>query len=399
MDEIAIEAETKDGTESSIEIEPKIETVDALRARLQNAIALEFTTIPAYLSGWFTIKDRERFWEVSKLLRSIIIAEMRHMAIACNTLIAMDGTPDILHAVPVYPCRLPDQSRHKLVKLLPFGKNYWELGLFIEQPEELSKPCSDYRIYGEIDLTVAQKNESQSTPFAFDTHVPLLLSGYDTIGAFYEAIIQGIERLVKHQGEAYVFPYSRQIDRQYIHFGGQENIGVTGSGDAITLLRDIIGEGEGKTDQMWDENGELAHYYSFDQLRRKASYQRTDPRCKPSVPLSVPQSADVVWIPKNPMMAAYEKFPEAKQRAHEFNELYKRLVTNLHIGFTKHPQQIDTAIGQMHQLEALAMRVLSCEVAPAGGQSVYAAPTFEIPPYRTIPQGIDKAVSFGVSED
>ncbi len=397
MDEIMIETETKAGTDTSIEIEPKIETVEALRAKLQNAIALEFATIPAYLSGWFTIKDRERFWEVSKLLLSIATAEMRHMAIVCNTLIAVGGKPDILHAVPVYPSRLPDQSRHKLVKLLPFGKDYWELGLFIEQPEELSKLCSGFRIFGEIDLTAAQKDGSQSAPFAYDTHVPLLLPGYDTIGAFYEAIIQGIERLVEREGEAYVFPHGRWIDRQYTHFGGQDNIGITGSGDAITLLRDIVGEGEGKKDQMWDDNGELSHYYSFDQLRRKASYQRDDPRCKPSVPLSVPRPDDVVRIPENPMMAAYEKFPEAKQRAHEFNELYQQLVTNLHIGFTKHPQQIDTAIGQMHQLEVLAMRVLRCEVAPAGGQSVFAAPTFEIPPYRTIPQGLKKAVSFGVS--
>lgn len=396
MDETMIE--TAAGVGTSIEIEPKIETVDALRAKLQNAIALEFTTIPAYLSGWFTIKDRDRFWEVSKLLRSIAIAEMRHLAIACNTLIAVGGTPDILHAVPIYPSRLPDQNRQKLVKLLPFGKDYWELGLFVEQPGELSKACSDYRIFGEIDLTAAQEDESQGTPFEFDTYVPLLLPGYDTIGAFYEAIIQGIERLVKHEGEAYVFPHGQRVGRQYTHFGGQDNIGVTGSGDAITLLRDIVDEGEGRTDQMWDENGQLSHYYSFDQLRRKASYRRDDSRCRPSGPLSVPGPDDVVRIPENPMIAAYEKFPEAKQRAHEFNELYKQLVTNLHIGFTGHPQQIDTAIGQMHQLEALAMRVFRCEVAPVGGQSVYAAPTFEIPPYRAIPQGLDKAVNFSVPE-
>ncbi|MGH3871645.1 MAG: ferritin-like domain-containing protein [Pseudonocardiaceae bacterium] len=369
--------------------EPRIETVDVLRAKLQNAITLEFTTIPAYLSGWLTIKDRDRFPEVSELLLSIATAEMRHLAIVCNTLIAVGGTPDIRHAVPVYPSRLPDQNRQKLVKLLPFGKDYWELGLFVEQPGELSKECRDYRILGEIDWTAAQE-------FEFDTHVPLLLPGYNTIGAFYEAIIQGVERLVKHEGEAYVFPRGGRIDQQYTHFGGQDDIGVTGSGDAITLLRDIIDEGEGLTDQMWDENGQLSHYYSFDQLRREKSYQRDDPRCMPSGPLSVPQPDDVVRIPENPMMAAYEGFPEAKQRAHEFNEFYQKLVTNLHIGFTGHPQQIDTAIGQMHQLEALATRVFRCEVAPAGGHKVYAAPTFEIPPYRAAPQGLSKAVRLGV---
>lgn len=363
---------------------PPIESVAALRSALQNAVALEFCTIPAYLSGWLTIKNRPEFAQTADCLLSIAVAEMKHMSIACNTLIAVGGAPDVHAAVPVYPTRLPDSTRDKLVRLLPFGEDFWNLGLFVEQPEELEKQCSAGQVRGEIELAALSAAAADGGPGALLAKLipPLDLGGYRTITAFYQAVIEGIGQLVKQEGESSVFPGGGRTHLQYRYFGGQDDITVAASGDAVALLTDIIDEGEGGGDQMWDENGVLSHYYSFDQFRKKKAYTRGDIRCRPTGPLTVPGGDQVITIIRDPMMAKYANHPEAEKQANAFNELFQGLVDNLHLGFNGHPQQIDTAVGQMHQLQAAAQRVLECPLYTEGGVTYYAAPTFEIPPYR-----------------
>lgn len=366
------------------EIEPRIETVEVLRKKLQIAIRLEFCTIPAYLSGWLTIKDRETYWEVSDTLLRVVVAEMKHLSIACNVLTAVGGRPDVLGAVPEYPMRLPDQNRDKLVRLLKFGPPYVDLGLFVEQPDDPKRACVDGVVHGEIDLSALKALDADDPTIAFLAETPVLDLGYRSIGAFYHAIIEGIDRLVKREGEAAVFPDGGRVERQYTHFGGQDNITVAGSGDATTLLRDIVDEGEGNGDRLWDENRELSHYYCFDELRKKKRYLSNDARCEPAGgEIRVPQGDEIVNIIADPKMSEYASFPEASKAAEEFNQQYTSLVANLHTGFDGHPQQIDTAIGQMHQLVAAAERVLACSLYAVGDLEIYAAPTFEIPPYST----------------
>ncbi|WP_262706227.1 MULTISPECIES: ferritin-like protein [Streptomyces] len=67
---------------------------------------------------------------------------MRHLAIAANTLIAVDGNPDIKAAALTYPHQLPAIDTVKLVRLLPFGEAYWNQGIAIEQPDSPKCPPS-----------------------------------------------------------------------------------------------------------------------------------------------------------------------------------------------------------------------------------------------------------------
>ena len=71
---------------------------------LQNAIELEHSTIPPYLTAMFSLKPGTND-EIARLIRSIVLEEMLHMTIVGNILIAIGGHPAI--NVPRFICRVP----------------------------------------------------------------------------------------------------------------------------------------------------------------------------------------------------------------------------------------------------------------------------------------------------
>src|SRR5947209_17026527 len=70
-----------------------------LHEALQWAVDLEFATIPVYLSGLWSIKPQgpnvEPSGEVYNLINSVVMEEMLHMALVCNMVTAIGGTPEI----------------------------------------------------------------------------------------------------------------------------------------------------------------------------------------------------------------------------------------------------------------------------------------------------------------
>src|SRR6476646_7817954 len=92
---------------------PRIETIESLRAHLQIAIQLEHATIPAYLCGLYTIRDGTNT-EAARVIRSVVMEEMLHIALAANVLNAIGGTPVLNRPefVPRYPTRLPHSDGH-----------------------------------------------------------------------------------------------------------------------------------------------------------------------------------------------------------------------------------------------------------------------------------------------
>lgn len=78
---------------------------DWLRAALQVAVALELSTIPPYLCGWWSIRDRGS--EAARLIRRIVGDEMFHLGVVCNLLVAVGGRPRIRKRHPPTPARCP----------------------------------------------------------------------------------------------------------------------------------------------------------------------------------------------------------------------------------------------------------------------------------------------------
>ena len=89
--------------------------VDDVKMALQIAIELEHATLPPYLCALYSIKPGFN-QEVATLIRSVVLEEMLHMALACNILIAIGGQPSIGKPgfVPRYPGPLPGGVRGDL---------------------------------------------------------------------------------------------------------------------------------------------------------------------------------------------------------------------------------------------------------------------------------------------
>lgn len=86
-------------------------SVEGLHRALQNAIELEHATIPPYLYALYSLKPGVNL-EIAGLIKSVVLEEMPHMALDCNILNAIKGTPKIDEPcfLPKYPGHLPRRS-------------------------------------------------------------------------------------------------------------------------------------------------------------------------------------------------------------------------------------------------------------------------------------------------
>merc|ERR1719271_2010441 len=82
---------------------PFNQTLSYAKALLQQAILVEHSTIPLYLSSLYSIINTSA--PASLAIRSVVIEEMFHMATAANVLNAVGGAPsiDAPDFIPQYP--------------------------------------------------------------------------------------------------------------------------------------------------------------------------------------------------------------------------------------------------------------------------------------------------------
>lgn len=342
---------------------------------LQKAIGIEFATIPTYLCGWWTIKDPKN--PAALLIQRIAIAEMRHLAIAANVLTAIGGSPDIMAAAPArYPVAVPDISRdgqpgHLLIDQNPYSTAFLHTAKSIERPGKLPDSCSLQDLTDIVAARFFLVGDLPEGVHVIDLHT------YPSIGAFYKALWEGIKT---HYGENTPFPHGGYVERQYRHFG-PDDITVRTSADAIALIKDIVDEGEGDGgNRLWDENGELSHFYAFDELEKERAYVPGDLPCKPQgVLIPVPRGdSQVVPMAKNPQRVDYAEDPELLKAADEFDTMYTAMLVDLQQGFTGRPAHVQAAIGKMHQLRVLAEAVFRYPYPNATQKK--AGPTFTVFP-------------------
>jgi hypothetical protein len=141
-----------------------------LREALDAAIRLEFATIPPYLCALWSIVDQDT--PVAGSIRRIVQEEMLHMALACNMLAGLGGTPRIADpaAVPRYPGRLPGGvHRDLVVPLNPLDDAALDVFILIELPE---KP------------DVAETDALKACLAGFESY----LADHETIGTFYDKL-------------------------------------------------------------------------------------------------------------------------------------------------------------------------------------------------------------------
>lgn len=264
-----------------------------LRKALQAAVALEFFTIPPYLTAMWSIKEERHY--AAETIREVVYEEMQHMALVCNLLVAIGGTPVINRppAIPVYPRPLPGGVRPDLKEVYLSGLTPEAIKMFmeIEKPE---KP---------IEFKTVDALETFFEPFA-------------TIGAFYKAILEtfqllrpaiSVDRQVSGPLAPLVIEDLESVEAA-IHLiqvqGEGTDVSPVDSSDVQPGKRvDTIAVGQGPAGTSLGKcrpAPDLAHYYRFQELDkgRKLVYQEKTQDFRWADRLEFPEVYPVGRIPE-----------------------------------------------------------------------------------------------------
>jgi hypothetical protein len=270
----------------------------ALRKALRGAVAIEFATIPPYLTALWSFKDHLHPMACS--LRNIVQEEMLHLGLATNMLAAIGGTPQFNIDPPEYPCKLPCGVHPTLIiPLSGFSSAALDVFMEIERPGN-----PDYR--------------------QWLTHVGDLVDGKAgstdlTIGVFYEHILQAFESLPDP---------TLSTDHQ---LSGPLSWRVVQCVDDVRQAIGIIQhQGEGSTGapvEGWD--GHLAHFYRFLEMKKRKCMVK-DPATKRysfTTPIPLDLRRDVYPVAAVPA-GGYGRVTDADVRRllRDFNRAYSRLL-------------------------------------------------------------------------
>jgi hypothetical protein len=196
-----------------------------LHQALETAIRLEFSTIPPYLTALWSIKDPAS--PVAKAIRGIVQEEMLHMALACNMLVAIGGTPPIAarEFAPSYPGPLPGGVHPSLrVSLSGLTPEVVKAFMTIERPEAtLAKEAADLAKAASLDPVddgaprigqfydcILDAFSTLNPKLSTDRQISGPLSWY-AVRTFDE--VKTAINLIKHQGEGTESDPGEQTDK------------------------------------------------------------------------------------------------------------------------------------------------------------------------------------------
>jgi rubrerythrin len=322
-----------------------LEQPQALQRAVQQAVMLEHSTIPPYLYALYSIDD-SRNAEIYELVRSVVIEEMTHMALAANLLNALGGAPviDAPGFIPTYPGRLPGSVESGLVVGLERFSIDLAEHVFMAIEEPLEFPALD----------------------AADPHL--------TIGEFYAAIREQLPRAT------FTGDPARQVTHELI----PDLTAITDGHSATAAIDLIVEQGEGTSTSPL-EGDELAHYYRFAEIVHGRRLE-PDPDAGPETPpekrfayTGSPIELDpeaVTPVLANPTADAYATGSYARRLCDTFNYTYTSALRSLHAAFNGHPAELSASIGLMESCKEQALALMRVEVA-AGR---YAGPSFEYRP-------------------
>lgn len=331
-----------------------LDSVGDLTTALQQAIELEHSTIPPYLTAYYSIKQGTNV-EAAELIRSIVIEEMLHMALVCNILVSIGGSPAIGQPgfVPRYPGPLPGGLRGGLTVRLRRCSiaQVRDVFMSIEEPSETVDP---------VRLRDAPFDPHQIHPY--------------TIGWFYDELKRSLTAL--NGSGAITFG---NADKQVRDWTGTGKLYVIESlEDAVAAIDEIKRQGEGATPTDPDDGDkELAHYYKFAEIVYGRRIVVT-PEGYSYTGAHVPFDPEGVWpMMDDPDLALLPKGSRAALLSEQFAETYQSLLAGLNRAFNGDPGYIGQAIGIMYSLSVIARQLMQTPSGLPDGTT--AGPSFQLP--------------------
>ncbi|XP_066302822.1 uncharacterized protein [Branchiostoma lanceolatum] len=401
-----------------------------LKKTLQVALQLELTTIPPYVSALFSIKHGENR-EVAALIKSVVIDEMKHMALVSNILNAIGGAPNLKNQaiVPSYPAPLPAGANPGLEVKLARCSLHQIRTVFqgIERPgcEIADSAVSRYlRVHRKTLMKYYCKGASEGPDNTDDTD--------DTDGSSWEGVLSEISKrcsettaspqtigaIYIHQilcpmvmleakesgGTLFTGDSTKQItSAQWIGSDGSSPYPVHDLRSAVCAILDIATEGEGSDPcDPFDARDELSHFFKFAEVVHGRRLMETDPdatlghtvddflpcdeymKCDKTfsfIGRLVYFSQDGVWPTiSNPHTERYPPGSLVRKYSDNFNTIYTGLLNCMHEAFNGHPEKMkEDCMGMMSSLTVWAKKLVRTPIDPKGDPEIgpNAAPTFE----------------------
>lgn len=294
---------------------------------LQDAMKLEHSTIPLYLTAYFSLHDVPTNTAVAETLRSIVVEEMLHFTIVGNVLNALGGKPLIDDAamVPAFPGPLPSPVEAGLVasarRMSPAQAAVF---MTIEEPEDpLGRPPGD--------------------------------PATTTIGEFYRSLIDKIDGW---SAAAFSEPSAPQVLSPWYPTG--RLFPVDSAASAVRALEIVVEQGEGTATRptIAADEAELAHYYRFGEIANRHRFV-PDPSAAEGFsytgdPVEFDEAAVFPLFP-DPKLATYQGDPVARDLAVRFCTAYRHLLGCLQKTFGGSPDALADAFGLMYELRIAAL--------------------------------------------
>jgi len=342
-----------------------IKTVDELKHYLYLAIQLEHATIPPYLTALYSIVPGTNS-DVSHIIRVVVVEEMLHLTLAANLLNSIGGSPNLKGRgfVPKFPTPLPDGETDFTVSLQKFSKEAVDTFCKIERPDTAGEGGSRHK-----------KKTAEGTHLTPVPHDDSL--SFYSIGEFYEEIRHGFAQLHSELGDRlFCGDAKRQCTSEFYYSGGGELFAVTDLKSAEAAIELICEQGEGLGGRIYDDEGEISHYYRFDQIRQGRYYQAGDTPHEPTGPKFEVDWGAVYPIKTNAQLEDLKGSDELHGAAVAFNQLYQSFLVQLTDAFNGDPALLLKAVPEMFRVRDGILQLMHNPIP--GSDGVNAAPTFEI---------------------
>ncbi len=300
---------------------------------LQQAVNLEFGTIPVYLAALWSIKDNLN--PCAKSIRNVVQEEMLHLALACNILASIGGKPVLYDTTDNglhYPTKLPGGVHPELtLKLSGLTDDALDDFLEIELPQ------------GEI---MFDHFESKYK----DTHS----DHSSTIGALYTAIRKEFKSLKPTMAP------DCQISGPLSWFVVDDLVKLDSAIDWI------MEQGEGAIEETMENAkiDELSHFYRFWEVRKRKKIEQ-DPETKVfsfKDELPFPDVWPMAVVPEG----GYKKehvSDEVWELTNQFDITYSKMIYTLESAWGEGGQAaLWRAIDMMFNLEKFAIPLMKITI-------------------------------------
>ena len=328
---------------------------------LYEAAELEHCLMCTYLYAAFSLKRTEaegltaeqcgivQGWR--RTILEVATEEMGHLVAVWNITSALGGAPRIGRMnFPLDPGYLPSGV---VVKLAPFNAQTLQHFIYLERPAGSDE--ADGEGFEPERRFVRGMAGAVLTPMAMD---------YDTVGTFYEALSDGLQRFVTEHGEAVAFCGDPALQLSPAETSLPGAARVICMKTVLRAFHTIVTQGEGAP-----QHSEGSHYQKFSIIRDE--YQALlakEPAFAPAFPAATnpvlrrpPRPEGRVWL-EDARAVAYVDLANAAYG------LMLRLLAYAYATAAPHPDKtlaLDLSIGLMHAVVPLAESAARLPAGPA----------------------------------